>query len=66
MALILVIELSGKGTPWLAYVAAVYVLGRVAHAMGMDAEAVSRLRMIGELPGLLLVLIVALVYLKPF
>jgi putative membrane protein len=26
----------------------------------------ARLRMIGELPGLLLVLIVALVYLKPF
>lgn len=35
-------------------------------ARGMRPLTEARLRMIGEVPGLLLVLIVALVYLKPF
>lgn len=47
LLLIAAIELSGKGAPWLPYVAGIYVLGRVAHTMGMDAEDVSKARMAG-------------------
>lgn len=49
LALIAAIELSGKGEPWLAWVAAVYMLGRVAHGFGMDAETGTKPRMIGTL-----------------
>lgn len=40
IALILIagIEIAGKGGAWLAPVAAVFVLGRVAHAIGMDGS----------------------------
>jgi uncharacterized protein len=41
------IELTGKGQPWLAWVAAVYMLGRVAHGMGMDGGALGKGRSIG-------------------
>src|SRR3546814_10300537 len=37
-----VIELAGKGQPWLAYVAGIYFLGRVAHGVGMDGGALGR------------------------
>jgi uncharacterized protein len=47
LILIAVIELSGKGQPWLAWVAAIYMLGRVAHGMGMDGGALGRGRSIG-------------------
>ena len=33
-----VVELSGKGGVWLAPLGAVFVLGRVAHAIGMDGR----------------------------
>ena len=33
-----VVELSGKGGLWLAPLGAVFVLGRVAHAIGMDGS----------------------------
>jgi hypothetical protein len=36
LVLIAGIELAGKGSWWLAYVAAAYFLGRVAHGFGMD------------------------------
>ena len=36
LILIAAIELSGKGQPWLAYVAALYFLGRILHGFGMD------------------------------
>jgi len=36
LLLVAAIELAGKGGAWLAPVAAVFVLGRVAHAFGMD------------------------------
>lgn len=47
LLLIAAIELSGKGAPWLPYVAGIYILGRVAHTMGMEAENVSKARMAG-------------------
>lgn len=43
------IELAGKGGQWLAIVGAVYMLGRVAHGLGMDGTALAKGRMIGTL-----------------
>jgi hypothetical protein len=36
LILIAAIELAGAGSWWLAYVAAAYFLGRIAHGFGMD------------------------------
>ena len=49
LILIAAIELSGRGTPWLAYVAGIYMLGRVAHGFGMDGETGTKPRQIGVL-----------------
>ncbi len=59
--LIAAIELSGKGAPWLAFVAAIYMLGRVAHGFGMDGGALGRGRMIGTLITMLTQLGLAIV-----
>jgi uncharacterized membrane protein YecN with MAPEG domain len=47
LVLIAAIELSGKGAPWLAWVAAVYMLGRVAHGLGMDGGTLGKGRSVG-------------------
>ena len=47
LVLIAAIELTGKGEPWLAWVAAVYMLGRVAHGFGMDGGKFGMGRSIG-------------------
>ncbi len=47
LLLILAIELSGRGGLWLALVSGAYLLGRLAHAFGMDSEAVPAGRKIG-------------------
>ena len=49
LLLIAGIELAGKGGQWLAIVGAVYMLGRVAHGLGMDGGRLSRGRMVGTL-----------------
>lgn len=36
LILVAAIEMTGRGGVWLAPVAAVFILGRVAHAFGMD------------------------------
>ncbi|MEP5938548.1 MAG: MAPEG family protein [Erythrobacter sp.] len=56
LALIAVIELSGKGEPWLPYVAGVYFLGRIAHAFGMEANGFGKGRFIGTIVTLLTLL----------
>ena len=56
LALIAAIEISGKGEPWLAYVAGVYFLGRIAHGIGMDDGAFGKGRMIGTLITMLTLL----------
>jgi hypothetical protein len=61
LALILVIELSGKGQPWLAYVAGAYMLARVAHGFGMDGGAAQIGRMVGTIVTLLVLLGLAVV-----
>ncbi len=61
LALLLVVELSGKGAPWLAYVAGVYFIGRIAHAYGMDGGSLQIGRMIGTLVTMLVLLGLAVV-----
>jgi uncharacterized membrane protein YecN with MAPEG domain len=41
------IELAGKGGSWLAIVGALYMLGRVAHGLGMDGTALAKGRSVG-------------------
>jgi uncharacterized membrane protein YecN with MAPEG domain len=47
LILIAAIELAGKGEPWLAWVAGLYMLGRVAHGLGMDGGTFGVGRSIG-------------------
>lgn len=47
LILIAAIDLSGRGGDWLAWAAAVYLLGRVAHGVGMDGGALGAGRAIG-------------------
>ena len=61
LVLIAAIELTGKGDPWLAWVAAIYMLGRVAHGFGMDGEGATKPRMIGTLVTMLTLLGLAVV-----
>src|SRR6185503_18164727 len=37
LILIGLIEMTGKGNPWLAWVGGAFMLARVAHAFGMDS-----------------------------
>lgn len=58
LALILIaaIEISGKGGVWLAPVAAIFMISRLAHGLGMDNIQPNRLRMIGALCTMLVLL----------
>ena len=47
MILVAGIELAGRGNPWLAWVVAIYMLGRVAHGFGMDGGSLGKGRSIG-------------------
>ncbi|MFN9377953.1 MAG: MAPEG family protein [Novosphingobium sp.] len=62
LLLIAGIELAGKGGQWLAIVGGIYMLGRVAHGLGMDgAGAMAKGRMIGTLITMLTLLGLAVV-----
>lgn len=61
LVLIAAIELTGKGSWWLAYVAAAYFIGRVAHAFGMDGGNMQFGRMVGTLATMLVQLGLAIV-----
>ncbi|MEX0342006.1 MAG: MAPEG family protein [Erythrobacter sp.] len=61
LVLIAAIELSGRGNPWLAWVAGIYMLGRVAHGFGMDGETATKPRMIGVIISMLTLLGLAIV-----
>lgn len=61
LILIAGIEMTGKGDPWLAYVAGAFILGRIAHAFGMDGGAMGMGRMIGTLVSMLTLLGLAIV-----
>lgn len=53
LALIALVELAGKGGAWLAAVGAVYMLGRVAHGLGMDGTSLAKGRSIGTVTTML-------------
>ncbi|MCK0098274.1 MAPEG family protein [Qipengyuania sp. S6317L1] len=61
LILIGAIELSGRGEPWLAWVAGAFIIGRVAHAFGMDGGSMQIGRMIGTLVSMLTLLGLAIV-----
>ena len=61
LALIAAIELSGKGGQWLAIVGGAYMLGRVAHGLGMDPIGLAKGRMIGTTTTMLTQLGLAIV-----
>lgn len=61
LVLIAAIELSGRGQPWLAYIAGIYFLGRIAHALGMDPDGFGKGRMIGTIVTALTLLVLAVV-----
>jgi len=61
LALIGAIELAGKGSWWLAYVAAAYFIGRVGHGFGMDGGGLQAGRLVGTLSTMLIQLGLAVV-----
>ena len=61
LVLIAGIELAERGGTWLAIVSGAYMLSRVAHGIGMDAESGSKGRMIGTV-GTMLTLLGLAVY----
>lgn len=56
LALVGLIELAGKGGRWLPIVAAVYIVARIAHALGMEGGSMAGGRMIGILVTMLTLL----------
>ncbi len=61
LALIAALELAGKGGQWLPYVAGIYMLGRIAHGLGMDGTNLAKGRMIGTITSMLTQLGLAIV-----
>ncbi len=47
------IELAGKGGQWLTIVGALYMIARIAHAIGMDGGSLEKGRMVGVLISML-------------
>ena len=56
LVLVAAIELSGRGDPWLAWVVALYMIGRDAHGFGMDGGTLAKGRSIGVLITMLTLL----------
>lgn len=53
LILVAVLELAGKGGAWLGPVGAIYMLGRVAHGLGMDGTALAKGRSFGTMTTML-------------
>jgi uncharacterized membrane protein YecN with MAPEG domain len=47
LILIAAIELAGRGDRWLAWVSMAYMLGRIAHGIGMDGGTLGKGRSVG-------------------
>jgi len=47
------IEMTGKGGQWLAIVGALFMIGRVTHAIGMDKDTPNALRGYGVMSAML-------------
>ncbi|MEQ8411260.1 MAG: MAPEG family protein [Erythrobacter sp.] len=61
LVLVAGIELAGAGSWWLQYVAALYIIGRIAHGFGMDGGSKQVGRMVGTLITMLTLLGLAVV-----
>ena len=61
LILVAAIEMTGKGGNLLAYVVGLYMLGRIAHGLGMDDGRFGKGRMIGTLITMLTLLGLAVV-----
>ena len=61
LVLVAAIELAGRGMPWLAWVVAAYMIGRIAHGLGMDGGTFALGRPIGVLITMLSLLGLAIV-----
>ena len=61
LILIAAIELSGSGGRWLGIVGGIFMLGRVAHVLGMDSDKPNPLRATGAIVTMLVLLGLALV-----
>ena len=61
LALVAALELAEKGGQWLPYVAGIYMLGRVAHGLGMDGTSLAKGRMIGTITTMMTQLGLAIV-----
>jgi hypothetical protein len=61
LLLVAAIELAAAGGAWLQYVAALYIIGRIAHAFGMDGGSKEVGRMAGTLITMLTLLGLAVV-----
>lgn len=59
LILVAAIELSASGRAWLPIAVAIYMLGRICHALGMDADGPHVLRKIGVLVTLFTLLALA-------
>ncbi|KPP85267.1 MAPEG family protein [Erythrobacter sp. HL-111] len=55
------IELAGAGGGWLQWAAGAYIIGRIAHAFGMDGGSKQVGRMVGTLVTMLVLLGLAIV-----
>lgn len=54
LILVAAVELTGKGSWWLSIVGAVFMLGRVAHGVGMDGGTFKAGRMVGALTAMVI------------
>ena len=61
LVLLAAIELSGRGGVWLAWVSMAYMLGRVAHGIGMDGGTLGKGRSVGTAITMLTQLALAIV-----
>jgi uncharacterized membrane protein YecN with MAPEG domain len=62
VALVALVELAGKGGQWLAPACAVFIIGRIAHAFGMDSDTSFKPgRPIGMLTAMLFQLVLIVV-----
>lgn len=61
LILIAAIELAGVGAVWLPYVAGLYIIGRIGHALGMDGGAMKMGRLVGITITLLTLLGLAII-----
>ncbi|ANU08326.1 MAPEG family protein [Paraurantiacibacter namhicola] len=59
LALLAVLEIAGKGGLWLLIIGIVYLMGRVAHAIGMDGDYPHRGRQAGTMITMATLLILA-------